>query len=139
MLAVEFCGRQAEFLPPQRQFLPYRVELTKSLSTPFRAVVHGLTPDLWEYAHDQALGDRDVEPHPDRFLRLPTRLTIRAEGSVRLLRGVVMGARQDTPGGARLADDGTVHAGKTSADGLTKTITDTLTRTLRAHVLDHPL
>src|SRR3954465_5104291 len=93
MLAAEFAGRQVELLPPQRSFLPCRLELTESLSTPFRAVVHGLTPDFWEYPHDQVPGDRDVEPHPDRFLGLPTKLTIRAEGRVRLLHGVVMSAR----------------------------------------------
>ncbi|HVI55668.1 MAG TPA: DUF2345 domain-containing protein [Luteibacter sp.] len=93
MLAVEFGGRKAELRPPERSFLPCRLELTESLSTPFRAVVHGLTPDFWRYPHDDIPGDRDVEPHPDRFLGLPTRITVRAEGRVRLIHGVVTRVR----------------------------------------------
>jgi type VI secretion system secreted protein VgrG len=93
MLAVEFGSRQAELRPPDRSFLPCRLDLTESLSTPFRAVVHGLTPDLWCYPHDSVPGDRDVEPHPDRFLGLPTKITIRSEGRVRLMHGVVTRAR----------------------------------------------
>ena len=93
MLAVDFGGWSAETRPPERSFLPCRLELTESLSTPFRAVVHGLTPDFWRYPHVDVPGDRDVEPHPDRFLGLATRITIRAEGRVRLVHGVVMRAR----------------------------------------------
>jgi type VI secretion system secreted protein VgrG len=93
MLAVEFGGREAELRPPGRSFLPCRLELIESLSTPFRAIVHGLTPDLWRYPHDDVPGDRDVEPHPDRFLGLPTKITVRAEGRIRLIHGVVTCAR----------------------------------------------
>ncbi|HVI55660.1 MAG TPA: type VI secretion system Vgr family protein [Luteibacter sp.] len=93
MLAVDFGGWSAETRPPERSFLPCRLELTESLSTPFRAVVHGLTPDFWRYPHVDVPGDRDVEPHPDRFLGLATRITIRAEGRVHLVHGVVMRAR----------------------------------------------
>lgn len=93
MLAVELGVGRAELRPPDRSFLPCRLELTESLSTPFRAVVHGLTPDVWRYPHNDIPGDRDVEPHPDRFLGQPTRITVRAEGRVRQIHGVVTRVR----------------------------------------------
>ncbi|SKB88164.1 type VI secretion system Vgr family protein [Luteibacter sp. 22Crub2.1] len=93
MLSVAFDGGRDGVLPPSRCFLPFRLEFSERLSQPFRAVLYGITPAYWEFPYDKIPGDRDVEPHADRFLGLSAAIRVRAEGRVRAINGVVTAAR----------------------------------------------
>jgi type VI secretion system secreted protein VgrG len=91
MLDVYFDGMPDELLP--RSFLAQRLEFTESLSTPFRAVLYGITSERWRIPGETGDVDQDIEAHPDRFLGLPTGIVVRAEGRVRRIHGIVTGVR----------------------------------------------
>ncbi|SKB78221.1 type VI secretion system Vgr family protein [Luteibacter sp. 22Crub2.1] len=94
MLSVGFTDTDKASRPPRRSFLAFRLEFSERLSTPFRAVLYGITPQVWTYPDAERPGDRHVEPHPDRFLGLLTSISVRAESRTRKIHGVVTAARQ---------------------------------------------
>lgn len=107
MLGVYFYA--APGTPRPRSFLTLRAHITDALSTPFRAVVHGITPETWYVPDGSDSDDVPVNAHADRFLGVSAGLRVIADGRIYRLHGVVSGVRHLGDWFCQ-ADDETFHA-----------------------------
>ena len=91
MLQVCFEDHQGDAAP--YAFLALRLEFTESLSTPFRAVVHGVCPEEWRSPRGDDPDAPGTSAHPHRFLKRAAGIVVTAEGRTRRIHGVVTAVR----------------------------------------------